>query len=317
MTFDGIQGGTADYSAAGVDGTDAYRFALQADVGSLPTGRYGWQMTITENYQDNSSQTNTYDGQWNVLNLNQSPLGQDWQFASLDWLVPAAGGGVVQADGSVGLVQGDGTMAFFAANGQGGWSSQPGPLAFTSLSRQIGGPQNGDFILEGTDGVKEVFDPSSGRLLSVTDRDGNTTSYAYNGSGQLTSVTNDLDETTVYAYSGGYLSTVTDYARRVTTLGYNSGQLVTIIQPDPQDSGAPGHAVRLRRHVRLADMDGGPGRQHDQLRVRFHRQPGGSRQPGSGQHHGAVHVRPVGGAGRGRSRPSSRPPASRPRTPTS
>ena len=38
-TFDGIQGGTADYSAAGVDGTDAYRFALQADVGSLPTGR--------------------------------------------------------------------------------------------------------------------------------------------------------------------------------------------------------------------------------------------------------------------------------------
>ena len=124
-------------------------------------------MTITENYQDNSSQTNTYDGQSTFLNLNQSPLGQDWQFASLDWLVPAAGGGVVRP-GSVGLVQGDGTMAFFAANGQGGWSSQPGPLAFTSLSRQIGGPQNGDLLLEGTDGVKEVFDPSSGRLLSVT-----------------------------------------------------------------------------------------------------------------------------------------------------
>ena len=124
-------------------------------------------------------------------------------------------------------------MGFFSPDGQGGYQSEPGKFAFSTLS---GNWTNG-FTLTGTDGVQEIFD-ASGRLVSRTDHDGNTTTYSYT-SGYLTSVIDADHHTTTYTYSGNRVSQITDFAGRTTTLGYDaSGRLTSITQPDPGD-GSP------------------------------------------------------------------------------
>jgi RHS repeat-associated protein len=221
-TLDDIQGSPVDYSATGVTAGASYRFAAQIDAGSLPTGRYESQITITEQYSDGSQQMLSDYRQQDVLNWTQSPfdLGPGWSLSGVDYLVPDAAG--------ASLVQGDGAMAYFWSNGDGAYRSEAGPYAFMTLA----GSTASGFTLTGTSGTKETFD-GQGELLTVTDRDGNTTTYTYS-SGQLTSVADGSHHSTEYAYSGGHLSTMTDFAGRVTTLGYNSaGQLVSITLPDP------------------------------------------------------------------------------------
>ena len=229
-TLGGVQGPLVDYGASGVTANTFYCLAAQVNAASLTAGRYDWQMTITENYSDNSQLTTTYNGQKDVLNWNQSPfgLGANWSLDDMDYLVPGTAG--------VSLVQGDGDMGYFSLN-NGTYSSQPGPYKFMTLT---GSTQSG-FTLSGASGTLETFN-GQGQLLTVTDNDGNTTSYSYN-SGQLTSVTDGSHHTTTFGYSGGHLTTITDFAGRVTTLSYESGQLVSIAQPDPSTglfgSGSP------------------------------------------------------------------------------
>ena len=152
-----------------------------------------------------------------------------WQLGSLDYLVTDAN------LGGVSLVQGNGTMAFFASNGQGGYVSPSGPLAFSTLT----GDSGSGWTLTGTNGVTESF-YASGNLHSITDQDGDQTTCSYNGYngyGTLHTITDPAGRITTYGYSGGKCIAVTDFAGRATTLGYNGGQLTSITQPDPNASG--------------------------------------------------------------------------------
>ena len=226
LDLDGIQSGLVSYSPSGVNFNQVYRFALQVDASSLVTGRYDWQMTITETYSDASTHTIVCCGMKDILNWNASPFGKDWWLTSLDYLVPNQDG--------VSLVEGDGTMGFFWSNGQGGYESEPGPLAFSNLAVNS---QTGGWTLTDTDGIEEQFD-SAGRLQTVTDRDGNTTTYTYNVAGELASITEPSGHVTTYTYSDGLLQQVQDFAGRVTSLAYSAGQLVSIAQPNPGDNEA-------------------------------------------------------------------------------
>src|SRR5262249_45811574 len=70
-------------------------------------------------------------------------------------------------------------------------------------------------------------------LTTVTDRDGNVTTYAYDGSGHLTSITDSVGEPTRVVYVGSHVHQIIDPANRVTTLDYDSnGNLTKVTDPD-------------------------------------------------------------------------------------
>ena len=65
------------------------------------------------------------------------------------------------------------------------------------------------------------------------DRNGNTTSFAYDADDRLTSVTDPVGLVTTLFYSGGLLTSIVDPANRLTQFGHDgAGNLTTITDPD-------------------------------------------------------------------------------------
>lgn len=101
----------------------------------------------------------------------------------------------------------------------------PGAMVVT-----LQGPPNDDSTLvrnlDGTftrslkDGTTAQF-TTQGLQTSVSDRNGNQTTYTYNGSGQLTTMTDPTGQVTIFAVTGGRVTTITDPANRVTQLEYD------------------------------------------------------------------------------------------------
>ena len=77
---------------------------------------------------------------------------------------------------------------------------------------------------------------ATGAVASVTDPDGNTTTYDYNGQGELVTMTNALGPSTVYTYnSTGLVGSETDADGNVRTYSYDSeNRLVAENWYDPQ-----------------------------------------------------------------------------------
>ena len=89
-----------------------------------------------------------------------------------------------------------------------------------------------NYELQYEDGSKRRYD-SSGKLLSVIDRNGNTVTHTYDSSGRIYRITDAIGRSVTYTYdSSGYLSSMTDAAGRVTSYMYNSGYLRRITYPD-------------------------------------------------------------------------------------
>lgn len=82
------------------------------------------------------------------------------------------------------------------------------------------------FTLTFADKGRWVFRPldaatAPGKIAQSIDRNGNTMTYAYNGTGQLTTVTDALNRAVQFAYNGsGQLTGVTDFAGRTVTYAY-------------------------------------------------------------------------------------------------
>jgi RHS repeat-associated protein len=73
----------------------------------------------------------------------------------------------------------------------------------------------------------------AGRVKTVTDRAGHTTSYGYDTAGALTTVTDPLGHPTSYAYDGtGRVVAVTDPLTRVTTEDWTAGNQIKTITED-------------------------------------------------------------------------------------
>ncbi len=82
-----------------------------------------------------------------------------------------------------------------------------------------------------SDGSSEEYD-LDGRLISITDRSGNTSLLTYDGD-RLTSVTNPLGESVLFGYDAGLLASIVDEAGRTTSLTHNSnGEVTRIDLPD-------------------------------------------------------------------------------------
>ena len=104
----------------------------------------------------------------------------------------------------------------------------PPPGDFSTLVRNA----DDTFTRTLKDGTKINFD-ANGLQTSVVDRNGNTTSYAYNPDGTLATITDPAGLVTTFSYTGGKLSSITDPAGRVSQLTVDgNGDLTQITDPD-------------------------------------------------------------------------------------
>ncbi len=76
------------------------------------------------------------------------------------------------------------------------------------------------------------FAGATGRLESVTDRNGNATTMTYNGTGQLTTITDPAARTIKLAYNGeGLVESAEDPMKHVVKYTYKEKQLASVTQP--------------------------------------------------------------------------------------
>jgi YD repeat-containing protein len=215
---------------SGVSPGSTILFSLQAHAQNLPTGRYDYTITVSEQGDPGGGASTTYSGAITLVNRNGSALGPGWTLSEMLSLVITAEG--------VALVRPDGTTAWFAWDSSTGtYISPPGLMAH--LERQA----DGSFLLQEHHGTAEFFD-AAGRLLWVSDRNGNVISYTYDSEGQLVARTDPAGQTTLFTYTGGLLTDITDPAGRVTHLTYDSsGRLTAVTAPDPDGPGEQGSPI--------------------------------------------------------------------------
>ena len=232
LKLGGCESESVYYDGSSATDTDPYRFALQVDTSTLATGRYDWEMTLTQSYSNGvASKTQTYHGQKSIINAGQSQFGNRWGIKALEQLIPQEEDMLWMKEGRLTYFRGDSTYG--AAHD---FHPVISPTGYWTLDRD-----GNDFLLKGKDGTEHVFD-SNGYLSSITDRNGNQTEYDYDydaGSGSLEEIriTDPTSRMTTFVFdqdSDVYLDTITDFAGRVTTFAHgSSGQLLSITRPDP------------------------------------------------------------------------------------
>src|SRR5262249_2192719 len=93
-----------------------------------------------------------------------------------------------------------------------------------------------NFTLVSMDGEKRVFDPTTGSLLSITDRNGNTTLLTYDSSLRLVTVTDPASRHLTFTYlssTSNLVSTVTSDVGISLSYSYDTnGRLIKVTKPD-------------------------------------------------------------------------------------
>jgi len=96
----------------------------------------------------------------------------------------------------------------------------------------LSGTEAGGYTLTFANQVKDKFAGSSGRLESVTDRDGNATTLTYNEAGRLTTITDPVSRTIKLKYNGeGFVESAEDPMKHVVKYTYEEGNLKSVTQP--------------------------------------------------------------------------------------
>src|SRR5690348_8773502 len=144
---------------------------------------------------------------------SNGPLGYGW---TDNYQVSASSVG-----GAVKIRQGNGASLTFMSDGSGGFRAPLG--SFASL---VGSTANG-YTLTLDQGKERLTFSGSGRLLSETDYDGNTTKLRYSGT-RLVAITDPAGRVLSFTYSGGHITTVTDPMGRAESFTYDgSSDLVS------------------------------------------------------------------------------------------
>jgi RHS repeat-associated protein len=96
----------------------------------------------------------------------------------------------------------------------------------------LSGTEGTGYTLTLVNQVKYKFAGASGRLESVTDRNGNATTLAYNEAGRLTTITDPDSRTIKLAYNGeGLVESAEDPMKHVVKYVYEGGNLKSVTQP--------------------------------------------------------------------------------------
>lgn len=95
---------------------------------------------------------------------------------------------------------------------------------------------NSYFTLTFPSGEQRRFDKTTGNLIAIIDRNGNTTTVAYDSSGRLSTVTDPASRTMTFTYGGSFPNLVTSVAASAgVSYSYSydtSGRLVQVTKPD-------------------------------------------------------------------------------------
>ncbi|WP_299971467.1 RHS repeat-associated core domain-containing protein [uncultured Roseobacter sp.] len=196
--------------------------AIFAPMEGLSTGRYDYELTsglLCFTGVSFAGTTVTQDGSFNIVNAVDSPYGAGWGIAGLQEVVE-------NRDGSVLIVDGNGSELLFELNDDGSYRSPVGD--FSTLTRA----EDGTFSRTMTDEMVYQFNAEN-LLETVTDRNDQVSTYAYDDEGRLVSMTDEAGLQTTLSYENGYLTSVEDPAGRVTSFAVNeAGNLTEIADPD-------------------------------------------------------------------------------------
>ncbi|WP_164103003.1 RHS repeat-associated core domain-containing protein [Candidatus Laterigemmans baculatus] len=217
--------------------------ALQVDLRSQPTGRYEYTLDVglgrlfevpcptsaggapapCEVPRPLSFDGSSVPLAGKLVSVNSiaGPFGAGWGLAGWQELVE-------NPDGSVLLVDGDGSQLLFeTSSGISGVYQSP-PADFSRLEKL----PDGRFRRTMPDRTVHQFN-SAHQLESMTDRNGNQTRYIYDGNGRLIRYVDPVGLETSFAYTGSRVTSITDPAGRTTALQYDSaGNLIRIADPD-------------------------------------------------------------------------------------
>ena len=128
---------------------------------------------------------------------------------------------------SVTVVEANGSSNTFSQNMNGSFNA---PAGVWDTLVQNG---NGTYTLTRKSGLKLNFGTND-KLSSLVDRNGNTTTVAYNGAGHVSTVTDASSRQLTFSYNGSnQLTSVSDPASRSFTLTYSSQWLQKITFPAP------------------------------------------------------------------------------------
>ena len=137
----------------------------------------------------------------------------------------------------------DGTLKYARSDG-GVWSFSAITVASPSVYQTVAPANDVTTITSGAtvwtlasqNGEKRTFDATTGALLSIIDRNGNTTQLTYDSSGRLTAVTDPASRHLNFAYVGpssNLVSTVTADVGISLSYAYDGqGRLTQITKPD-------------------------------------------------------------------------------------
>lgn len=207
-------------------GTNTLKIAQQVDLADHPSGVYTF---VTRVGEFRSGSTETGNGRLDdvapipVVHINGqgSPFGPGWGLAGLETIVE-------EPDGSVLLINGDGSeMVFDPPTEPDGPHVSPSG-EFSVLQRQV----DGSFTRTSPEQVVWSYD-QAGRLVTHTDRNGNQTTFDYEG-GVIASITDPAGLVTHFRRNAGRITEIEDPAGRITTLEYGPGgrNLAQIVDPD-------------------------------------------------------------------------------------
>ncbi|MCA9129039.1 MAG: hypothetical protein KDB22_18255, partial [Planctomycetales bacterium] len=228
-------------------GQDSARGAVQLDLSGVSTGIYSY-VSISRLHAPRGVVASAVSSQPYVhVNTTNSVFGSGWGIGGLKELVVKQGTTCGSGRGSVCfsfpeelvIVDGNGSETRFGGGTLGTTIFESLAGDFSTISFDSANKTFTHRMLDGTTySYEPVFLPSgqanpSFQLTSVSDRNGNVTTYKYENGIGITSIVDPVGLTTHFEYSGSRVARIIDPAGRVTTLSYdNDGNLISVSDPD-------------------------------------------------------------------------------------
>jgi RHS repeat-associated protein len=231
-------GANKKFLAVGPDSTELYvtqttggattRLAGQFDGTALATGVY-FDTVIAKSrwtsgpYSGTVTQTNTAIP---ILVLNEiaSPFGAGWSLAGLQRLYFTSDSlTMLVTDGAGSITRFASTCTHCAA------AAAAADFSVISTIPSVGTVNH--FERRSRDGTIASFN-TAGFLTSISNRFGDSTKFAYDGSNHIQTITDPAGKTLTFTYTSGKLTSITDPNGRVSTFSVNgSGDLASIVDP--------------------------------------------------------------------------------------
>ena len=187
--------------------------------------------------------TRTYSARGAAAASTPGAFGYGWTHSFGDRLVSEESGKKAT------FIAADGTRATFTGG--------PGAFSPPAWSQQtLSGNAETGYLLTQADQTELAFS-GSGRLESVTDRNGNATTLSYNGLGQLTVVADPAGREMKLAYNGGgQVESVKDPMGDLIKYAYESGHLAKVTMPGEE---SPRWQFKYDGSHRMTTMTDGRG----------------------------------------------------------